>query len=333
MSAVETREYLIKELSAIVPLMDQVRSSEVASNRTGAATGWMLIAKMAMWNKKWDTAIDAISKLEEIYGDLDQYPLEDVMFRNKNTPESIFEIQHSYVAGGLNYTSNLASICMPISRRSGTCEYDGVEIPELGDKSTCWTPWRPTAYFCQNLQTKIGGDLRAKYNMAWEYNGHAFKSVSTAPWPGPKFWCPYLDNSRDGNNYKIFRYADALLMKAECYCQLEQDPDIAMKYLNMTRNRAGIGDYPKFRTWARLMDEIQKERGRELIGEFQRKFDLVRWGIWYTQTYENTGSSSLKENIRPCHEYYPIPDTQVVYSGYALDNKAYDAYFGSTTPQ
>ena len=333
MSAVETREYLIKELSAIVPLMDQVRSSEVASNRTGAATGWMLIAKMAMWNKKWDTAIDAISKLEEIYGDLGQYPLEDVMFRNKNTPESIFEIQHSYVAGGLNYTSNLASICMPISRRSGTCEYDGVEIPELGDKSTCWTPWRPTAYFCQNLQTKIGGDLRAKYNMAWEYNGHAFKSVSTAPWPGPKFWCPYLDNSRDGNNYKIFRYADALLMKAECYCQLEQDPDIAMKYLNMTRNRAGIGDYPKFRTWARLMDEIQKERGRELIGEFQRKFDLVRWGIWYTQTYENTGSSSLKENIRPCHEYYPIPDTQVVYSGYALDNKAYDAYFGSTTPQ
>ncbi|MEB3375289.1 hypothetical protein SFC43_25790 [Bacteroides sp. CR5/BHMF/2] len=65
------------------------------------------------------------------------------------------------------------------------------------------------------------------------------------------------------------------------------------------------------------------------MGEFQRKFDLVRWGIWYTQTYENTGSSSLKENIRPCHEYYPIPDTQVVYSGYALDNKAYEAYYGS----
>lgn len=51
-------------------------------------------------------------------------------------------------------------------------------------------------------------------------------------------------------------------MKAECYCQLEQDPDIAMKYLNMTRNRAGIGDYPKFRTWGTIDDEIQKERGR-----------------------------------------------------------------------
>ena len=107
MSAVETRNYLIKELSEVVPLMEQVRSSEIASNRTGAATGWMLIAKMAMWNKEWDIALNAISKLEDIYGDLSQYSLEDVMFRNKNTPESIFEIQHSYVTGGLNYTSNL----------------------------------------------------------------------------------------------------------------------------------------------------------------------------------------------------------------------------------
>lgn len=77
------------------------------------------------------------------------------MFRNKNTPESIFEIQHSYVAGGLNYTSNLASICMPITRRSGTCEYDGVEIPELGDKSTCWTPWRPTAYSARICKQRL----------------------------------------------------------------------------------------------------------------------------------------------------------------------------------
>ena len=29
--------------------------------------------------------------------------------------------------------------------------------------------------------------------------------------------------------------------------------------------------------------------------------------------------------MRPCHEYYPIPDTEVVYSGYALDNDAYKA--------
>ena len=106
MSAVETRNYLIEELMEVVPDLDQVRSSEIADNRMGAAVGWMLAAKMAMWNKQWDTALEALGELEKIYGTLDQYPLSDIPFRMKNTPESILEIQHSYNTGGLIYTSN-----------------------------------------------------------------------------------------------------------------------------------------------------------------------------------------------------------------------------------
>ncbi len=113
MSAVETRNYLIEELMEVVPDLDQVRSSEIADNRMGAAVGWMLAAKMAMWNKQWDTALEALGELEKIYGTLDQYPLSDIPFRMKNTPESILEIQHSYTSGGLIYTSNYACICMP----------------------------------------------------------------------------------------------------------------------------------------------------------------------------------------------------------------------------
>ena len=326
MPATDTRNYLIKELQECVYSMEQIRSSEVEDNRAGAAMAWMLIAKMAMWNKQWDTALDALSKIEVIYGDLSQYPLEDVWFRNKNTPESIFEIQHTYVAGGLNYSSNVACICMPYTRRAGTSEYDGVVVDELGDKSTVWSPLRPNVYFCQGLQTKTSSDKRARMNMAWDYNGHLFKSVNARPWMGPKFWCPQMDGSKDGNNYKVFRYADALLMMAECYCQKQADAEKSMEYLNRVKRRAGIAEYTRFRTWPRLLDEIQKERGRELIGEFQRKFDLVRWGIWYKQTYENTDYSRVKDNMLPCHEYYPIPDTEVVYSGYALDNKAYEKY-------
>ena len=85
MSAKETRDYLIDELQRYVPSMDQVRSSEVADNRMGAAMGWMMIAKLAQWNHRWDDALKALGELEKIYGDLQQYPLEDIMFRNKNT--------------------------------------------------------------------------------------------------------------------------------------------------------------------------------------------------------------------------------------------------------
>ena len=129
----------------------------------------------------------------------------------------------------------------------------------------------------------------------------------------------------DGNNYKVFRYADAVLMAAECYCAL-LDKDKAMEYLNKVKRRAGIAEYTRFRTYPLRLNEIQNERGRELLGEFQRKFDMVRWGIWYERTAALSDYAKVKTSIQPCHEYYPIPDTEVIYSGGALDNNEYKKY-------
>ena len=322
MSAKETRDYLIDELQRYVPSMDQVRSSEVADNRMGAAMGWMMIAKLAQWNHRWDDALEALGELEKIYGDLQQYPLEDIMFRNKNTPESIFEVQRTYTPGGLSVTTNVAAITTPYHNGKGI--YDGVEIPEMGTGMTTWTSMRPNSYFCDGLQTKKSNDKRKTLNMAWEYDGKPFSGVGTRPWLGPKFWCPGMQNTADFSNQKVFRYADAILMMAECYAETE-DSDEAVRYLNIVRERAGTTAYV-FKNKDALLEEIQKERGRELLGEFQRKFDLVRWGIWYQMTYEYTNYPTLKDNMLPCHEYYPIPDKEVVYSGGALDNKAYNEY-------
>lgn len=324
MSAVQTRDSLIHELSRVVPQMDQIRSCEVADNRSGAAVGWMLIGKMALWNEEWDVAIDACKHLESIYGSLDQYPLEDLMYRRKNTPERILEIQHSYTAGGLTYVSNCAAICEP--SRSGTgFLYDGVEIEELGDQATTWNAMRPNVFYSMGLMPRSSKDLRKNLNLAWEYNGIAFKSVSIRPWPGPKFWCPGMAQLSDDNNYPVFRYADALLMLSEAYCMSDQHEQ-SIEYLNMIKRRAGIKEYTTFKTTARLLDEIKKERARELFGEFQRKYDLVRWGCWYEDTYAYTDYQQLKNNILPCHRYYPIPDVEVTYSNYALDNKEYEQY-------
>ena len=115
------------------------------------------------------------------------------------------------------------------------------------------------------------------------------------------------------------------MMMAECYCNLE-NADEAMRYLNMVRERAGVDPVTNFTGFEDLTLAIRCERARELGGEFQRKFDLVRWGIWYQITYDYTNYATLKDNILPCHEYYPIPDKEVVYSGGALDNKAYNQY-------
>lgn len=322
MSAVATRDSMIKDLLEYVPKMSQVRSNQVTDNRAGAAMGWMLIGKLAQWNKEWDIARDAMDKLEAIYGDLSQYKLEDVMLRNKNTDESIFEIQFYYSETGLKVTTSSACICTP-SHGKGYL-YDGVEMKEMGNQMTTWTSLRPNQFYFLTLMPKTGLDKRCNINMAWSYNGINFNSTSVYPWLGPKFWSPGMINSADGNNQKVFRYADALLMQAENYYQLNNKGE-AIRYLNMTRNRAGLPNYT-FKNNDALLEEIQNERGRELLGEYQRKYDLVRWGIWYQKTYDYTDYSTLKNNMLPCHEYYPIPDTEVVYSGYNLDNKAYAAY-------
>lgn len=72
------------------------------------------------------------------------------------------------------------------------------------------------------------------------------------------------------------------------------------------------------------MQLVRDERARELAGELHRKFDLVRWGIWYDEVVRWTPNESLKSNIRPYHEYYPIPDSECAITGYILNNPAYE---------
>ena len=74
-----------------------------------------------------------------------------------------------------------------------------------------------------------------------------------------------------------------------------------------------------------LLREIQNERARELGGEFHRKFDLVRWGIWYEVTRQYNEEARVKGNIRRCHRFYPIPDTECALSGGILSNPEYSS--------
>lgn len=326
MSAVETRRTLIEELKLHVPILPQIRTSDQEMNNCGAAMGWMMIAKMAAWNKDWDDVVYACEHLEAIYGDLMQYPYTDVMFRNKNTPESIFEINHEWEEGGIEYSvsSNLAiaAIVMPYPKQDGTSIYAGVTIPELGDRCRCWVPVRPSTYMKSSIAPTNTGDIRRNINISRGWNGTSFDGG--ASWMGEKFWCFGMYHNYDNNNYKIFRYADALLLLAEAWCE-KGDYSKSVTYLNKVRERAQIDPYV-FITSVKLRGEIRDERARELFGEFGRKYDLVRWGIWYDQMLAYNTYNLVQQNIRPCHEYYPIPDVQCARSGRVLSNPEYEKY-------
>ena len=326
MSAVQTRETLIDELLECVEAFPEGTPYNLNTQHVGSAFCYMLIAKMAMWNKDWDTAESALLKLrsEQFFGTYtrEKYPIEDNCFSAKNTPESIFEVQHTYMEGGLNVTTNLACYMMPHRGNGETDIYDGVQIPELGKLATTYVGLRPNKYFYQNLMAKDSKDLRKAINLAWDYKGKAFNA--SKPWLGPKFWCWDMNKTYDSNNYPVFRYGDAVLMLAEVYNEQDRMND-ALVCLNEVKVRAGLDPMNTASSKEALLEEIQRERGRELLGEFQRKFDLVRWGVWYNQTYNYTDFATVRANILHCHEYYPIPDEEVALSDNQLDNDAYEA--------
>jgi hypothetical protein len=76
------------------------------------------------------------------------------------------------------------------------------------------------------------------------------------------------------NDFPIYRYADIMLMKAECLVRLNQDPATAEDLVKQVRERAGLsslGHTPS-------LEEIYNERGFELDFEGHRRQDMIRFG-------------------------------------------------------
>ena len=73
----------------------------------------------------------------------------------------------------------------------------------------------------------------------------------------------------------IFRLADLYLLNAEALASIN-DLAGAKQNLRMTEDRAGIDYYNAPTNSYEMLDEIVMERGRELIGEGQWFYDMIR---------------------------------------------------------
>lgn len=203
---------------------------------------------------------------------------------------------------------------------------NGRTEPAGGCGNLAWR-WKGAGYVTSKVLTEKTGVYWFNKPSSNTPNGSADKPYgNNQPWLGDKFWCFGMYNNQDGNNYKIFRYAGVLLNLAEAHLMGNGDMQTACDYLNIVRARAGLSELTPAtvnNSPEALMEEIRMECARELLGEFQRKYDLVRWGIWYERTYMYNEGKYIKGYMLPCHEYWPIPAEQVTYSGNALDNNAY----------
>lgn len=319
-----------------------------AGNPAGALDGYPL-SDIPFYNKYVPESIFELPNIYQDYGLRITSAIASV-----STPQRMAqEVDEDDIMGDLEDETDYVE-------GSNTDYYNGIAIPWLGGYSRTQSPARPCKRFYQELMpatSAYNDKRRAAYNpgdgkaiedgggyMAWGWNGwtaeedrntteaHWIFFTSTAnvkgrPFLGNKFWCPGMQYTYDSNNYKIFRFAGALLGLAEAHLRSGNE-EMACAYLNAVKSRAGIKQVSPadFADTEALMNEVRDECARELFGEFQRKHDLVRWGIWFDYIQEYSDKSALKRNARPCHRYYPIPDQEVIYSGGNLDNNEYNQY-------
>ena len=91
----------------------------------------------------------------------------------------------------------------------------------------------------------------------------------------------YMDGKLQSNDIVLFRYADALLMKAEAKVRNGED---GSQELNAVRARVGMPSRPA------TLDNILEERLLELVWEGCRRQDLIRFGKF-------TGAYDLREPL------------------------------------
>ncbi len=104
-----------------------------------------------------------------------------------------------------------------------------------------------------------------------------------------------MNSGGASNDFPIYRYADILLMKAECYVRLN-DASTGKPFIDAVRQRAGLDPLLADPT----LEDIYNERGFELTWEGHRRQDMIRFGKFLL-------AHGLAPAAQPNKLLFPIP--------------------------
>jgi starch-binding outer membrane protein, SusD/RagB family len=154
---------------------------------------------------------------------------------------------------------------------------------------------------------KPADSIRRKTSIYDKGVGAAAYDFVTNP-SGVPFCAKYKDPNYAScrNNYPILRFADVLLMESEALNAINPTNPNRYNGINKVRNRAKLPNLTPNLTGPAFADSVLQERSWELCFEGQRRYDLIRMGK-LVQVMTALG----KTNIRPFHNYYPVPQPEI----------------------
>jgi starch-binding outer membrane protein, SusD/RagB family len=139
---------------------------------------------------------------------------------------------------------------------------------------------------------------------------------------------PGSPRGNSGLNSIIYRLADAYLLYAEAENELNGPTADAYEKINIIRDRA-FGNNPEKRLSSLTKDEFRKaimdERKWELSFEYQRRWDLIRWGKLEeaVQSIKETNPIGAG-NYQPYHVLFPIPFDEIDLNPALTQNTGYE---------
>ena len=299
---------------------DKGRASKGAAN---AVLGRAYMQKGDYANAK--TALLAVNPGNAVYKLMDNY-LDNFDEEHEFNAESIFEAVF-FDRGDNNFNWGYTGDDQPNAQPQSTVrnqEYSPIAWRNLIPSNRLLNEFENTATGAAKTDPRFGLSV---YQTGDKYNNNA-NTLTDAEQNGNssvvngvtkkiswrKFMLIYKDNSGfrpGGINQRIIRYAEVLLMLAECENELGS-PAAAVGYLNQVRARASVNmpAYPTAQypvtTKEQVTKAIMHEKTVELGGEEVRNRDLLRW--------RKKGYLGVPDPIsyyKARDEFLPIPQAEI----------------------
>lgn len=288
-------KYIYDELDFCIQNLPAIRPNE--SEHPGAVTKYtaeMVKAQVKMYNNEWD---DVLTLTEDIInsGKFELYPDFYELFKipGKLCNESLLEFQFTDFGNGSGEIVE-SDQWFAFQGPRGEAPISGWAFIEPTQKirdlftKRGETVRAETTFLMTDATTRDGDYVpAAKPGEPTAYNGKAYTPKNQMT--------PGRTQYGAGNNVRVFRYADVLLMNAEAKVRKGQNGDAP---LNLVRERAGLAPIKNA-----TVDQILEERQVELALEWGSRFyDLVR---------TDRATQELPGFVKGESEYYPIPQDQI----------------------
>lgn len=263
------------------------------------------LGKALLYQKKYDEALVAFNKVTGFSLEPRGKFYNNFMDETEHGPESIFEIEYDENLGtadkwGSDTSGEGKSEATLRGQEYGNLGWYNVypsdnllDEYEAGDERYAETFYVPGSKYNNGNSTMVAGNFM---------NGAVQRR---AGWKKYQNYYKRTDENQDSSiNFKVMRYSDVLLMKAECENQRTGGSQTAaIAYIKEVRDRAGLTTNITPITKDVVFKAIIHERKVELAGEQVRFDDIIRWGIAATEL-KDTGFKAGK------NELWPIPNRE-----------------------